>query len=226
MRSFCLLLAALLLLSTTALAAETGGSATIYYQGHASMRITTDTGETIYIDPYIGDGYEPEADLILITHGHSDHNQLGKIANRKADCQIITQKEALKDGAHQSFDLGYVKVMAVEAGNNSNHSIKSCLGYVLTFSNGKTVYISGDTSTTDQMAELKKMNLDYAFFCCDGVYNMGIEEATQCAKLVAAKHTIPYHFGAAANKLTKDEFSTYGIDGLIVMMAGDELKVE
>ena len=226
MKRFCVLLAVLVVLSVTALAAETADPATIYYQGHASMRITTDTDEVIYVDPYIGDGYELAADLILVTHGHSDHNQLGKIINRNPDCQIITQKEALKDGVHQSFDLGYVKVMAVEAGNNSNHSIKSCVGYVLTFANGKTVYVSGDTSTTDQMAELTKLNLDYAFFCCDGVYNMDIDEAVQCAKLVAAKHTIPYHFGAAANQITDEQLAGYGIDGLIVLTAGDELKVE
>lgn len=33
----------------------------------------------------------------------------------------------------------------------------------------------------------------YAFFCCDGVFNMGLKEAAECAKEVGAKHNIPYH---------------------------------
>ena len=43
------------------------------------------------------------------------------------------------------------------------------------------------------MPLLADKNIDYAFFCCDGVFNMGIEEATECAKEVGAKHNTPYH---------------------------------
>ena len=66
-------------------------------------------------------------------------------------------------GKHKTFDLGYVKVEAVEAGNNLNHSIKKCVGFILMLSDGITVYISGDTSTTKQMATLVDRHLDYAF---------------------------------------------------------------
>lgn len=216
----------LLLMAPAALAENTAEPATIYYQGHASLRITTGTGEVIYIDPYTGGGYEPAADLILVTHNHSDHNQINKIKNLNESIRVITQKEALADGEHQEFDLGYVKVLAVEAGNNRNHSIKNCVGYVLTFADGKSVYVSGDTSTTEQMAQLKDMQIDYAFFCCDGTYNMDMAEAAQCAKLVAAKHTIPYHYGSGSKMPTAEEISALGVDGLIILSPGEELKVE
>ena len=42
--------------------------AKLLYMGHASIRITTTEGKVIYIDPFAGEGYEPAADLILITH--------------------------------------------------------------------------------------------------------------------------------------------------------------
>lgn len=225
MRFFCIL-TLLMLICAPAMADEAHGAATILYQGHASLRITADTGEVIYIDPYAGEGYDVPADLILVTHGHSDHNQINKIKNRNEGCTVITQKEALADGVHQSFDFGYVKVQAVEAGNNTNHSIKSCVGYVLTFSNGKKVYISGDTSKTEQMAELTDMDIDYAFFCCDGTYNMGPEEAVECARLVAAKHTIPYHYGSASNLPGEEQLAAYALDGLTVLHEGSELTVE
>ena len=53
---------------------------------------------------------------------------------------------------------------AVQAGNNKNHNIKECVGWVITLSGGVSVYVTGDTSTTDQMAELAGRNIHYAFF--------------------------------------------------------------
>ena len=171
---------------------QTPTAAKLLYMGHASLRITTREGKVIYIDPYVGSGYGPAADLILVTHSHSDHSAVSRVKNRNPDCRTITWKEAL-DGGHQTFDLGFVTVEAVEAGYNRNHDVSSCVGYVLTFSDGISVYISGDTSKTQQMPLLAEKEIDYAFFCCDGVYNMGLEEAAECAKLVGAKHNVPYH---------------------------------
>ena len=171
----------------------TNNRARLLYMGQASLRIITVEGKVIYIDPFAGNGYDFPADLILVTHEHFDHNQVQLITKRNPDCKIITWKEALHFGKHKTFDLGYVKVEAVEAGNNPNHNIKKCVGFILTLSDGITVYISGDTSTTKQMATFAERNLDYAFFCCDGQYNMDIDEAAKCADLVKATHSIPYH---------------------------------
>lgn len=171
----------------------TDQNAKLLYMGQASIRITTREGKVIYIDPYVGDGYEPAADLILVTHSHYDHNGVDKVVNRNPGCQIITWKEALSGGQHQTFDLGYVTVEAVEAGYNRWHDVRECVGYVLTFSDGISIYVTGDTSTTKQMPEIAEKEIDYAFYCCDGVFNMGLEEAAECAEMVNAKHNIPYH---------------------------------
>ncbi|MBQ1852617.1 MAG: MBL fold metallo-hydrolase, partial [Lachnospiraceae bacterium] len=168
-------------------------AATLLYQGHGSLRITTGDGKVIYVDPYAGAGYDKPADLILMTHGHGDHTKDELIATKNADCRKITWVEALAGGTHQTFELGYVKVEAVEAGYNKNHNAAQCVGFILTFANGVQVYISGDTSTTPQMDSFAARGLDYAFLCCDGIYNMGIKEASDCAKKINAKHSIPYH---------------------------------
>ena len=55
---------------------------------------------------------------------HFDHCDMSKIQSRNEDCRLITQKEALEGGVHQSFDLGYVSVEAVEA-NLALHRPKS-----------------------------------------------------------------------------------------------------
>ena len=211
---------------------ENGGdtmaeAAKIYYQGHASMRIDTAEGKTIYVDPFIGDGYDVPADLILMTHGHYDHTQTKLIESQNPGCETISWKEAVVKGEHKTCDLGYVTVEAVEAGYNKNHNVKDCVGYILTFSNGVTLYLSGDTSTTPQMSELADRNLDYAFFCCDGVYNMNVDEAIECAKTVNAKHSIPYHMiPANAGGFDAEVAESFDVEGRIIVRPGEELVLE
>lgn len=208
---------------------ETDGTerAVLLYQGQASIRIVTAEGKVIYIDPYAGEDYELPADLILVTHPHFDHNKIDKVQNRNPDCEVITQAEAIQNGEHQIFDLGYVTVEAVEAGYNSLHDVGGCVGYILTFSDGKSVYVTGDTSTTEQMPLLAEKNIDYAFFCCDGIYNMGLDEAAECAKMVGAKHNIPYHMtaeeGVVFDRGLAEQFEAP--DRLIVE-AGEEIIIE
>ncbi len=175
--------------------------------------------------PYSGDGYDLPADLILVTHGHYDHNGLDLVQSRNEDCRIITQNEALAGGEHQSFDLGYVRVEAVEAGYNQNHDVKACVGYVLTFSNGRSVYVTGDTSTTQQMPLLAEKEIDYAFFCCDGVYNMDAAEASKCAEMVSAKHNLPYHTSAKNDgyNFDRDVAEQFEADNRIILAPGSKI---
>ncbi len=206
---------------------ENTSAGKLLYLGHGSLRITTPEGKVIYIDPYAGDGYDKTADLILVTHSHFDHTALDKIASRAPDCRVITWKEALAGGKHQTFDLPYVTVEAVEAGYNRNHNVKECVGYVLTLTDGVSVYASGDTSKTKQMPHLAEKQIDYAFFCCDGVYNMDLDEAAECAALVGAKHNIPYHVIAAKGSVFFDRARAeqFPAENRLILDAGEEIEL-
>jgi L-ascorbate metabolism protein UlaG (beta-lactamase superfamily) len=164
----------------------------LFYQGHGSFRLTADDGRVIYIDPYKGKGkdYEMPADIILVTHQHGDHNKIKRCA-QKPDCRIITNEEALAGGKHNSFDLDGIIIQAVTA-ENRNHDPKKCVGYIITL-DGVKIYASGDTSKTKQMETFAALELDYALFPCDGFFNMGPEEAAECARLISAKHNILIH---------------------------------
>lgn len=217
----------MLILATTcvAFASEASEGNKILYQGHGSLRVTTAEGKVIYIDPYAGEGYDLPADLILITHGHRDHTAVDLIQTQNPDCVTITYKEALVEGEYKQFDLGFAKVEAVQAGNNPNHDINVCVGYVLEFSDGKTLYVTGDTSTTEQMAALAERHLDYAFFCCDGRFNMDAAEASACAALVKARFSIPYHM-APGDLFSAEAAEAFQAEGRLIVPAGEEFVME
>jgi len=222
----CILSLTILLLCGGPAAAEDDAAVhRLLYQGHASLRIVTAEGKVIYVDPYAGEGYDLPADLILVTHDHYDHNNTKLVKNRNKDCQVITYKKGLSKGKYQTFDLGWAVIEAVQAGNNPNHSIKKCVGWIISLSGGVTVYVSGDTSTTDQMAELADRGLSYAFFCCDGIYNMDMEEAVACAKLVNARCSIPYHI-APGELFDADRAELFDAPGRLILPAGEEIILE
>ena len=177
--------------------------------GHASVKIVAKDGTCIFIDPqyYKWDYKSEEADYILVTHGHEDHKP-SRDLKLKEDGILITNKEAIIDGVHQTFDYGNVKIEAVPAANE-NHDIQFTAGYIVTV-DGITFYHASDTSMIEEMKELTSRNLDYAMYPIDGEYNMGPEEATEVANLVGAKHNIPIHDMCVEDKSKFDRFTPEG----------------
>ena len=197
----------------------------LLYQGHGSLRIITREGKVIYIDPYAGDGYDLPADLILISHAHQDHNAVSLIKQRNEGCRLIRNTDALVDGEYKTFDLGFARIEAVQAGNNKNHDIKVCVGWLITLSDGVSIYATGDTSTTDQMAELADRNIHYAFIVCDGRYNMDMDEAIACAKKINAQHSIPYHMSPGA-LFDRSRAELFDVPNRLIIAAGEEIVLE
>ncbi|MCL2124521.1 MAG: MBL fold metallo-hydrolase [Oscillospiraceae bacterium] len=164
--------------------------AKLLYQGHGSFRLTTNNGSVAYLDPYVGEGYDKPADIILITHQHGDHNNTDLIT-QKPGCTVITNVEALSGGKHNTFSVLGMDIEAVMA-SNKNHPPEECVGFIIAVDNLK-LYFSGDTSKTPQMSDFASRKFDYAFLCCDGFYNMGLDEASECAELIGARHNTPIH---------------------------------
>lgn len=174
--------------------------ARITFLGHGSLKLRTDAGHVVYIDPFMSPqgqdssvGYEDAADLVLVTHQHYDHTATDKM-DHNPGCVVWQNMDAHPEPdtyVTREFLDGEVTVEAVPAYNKIHHA-KECVGYVVTC-DGALIYFSGDTGPTTEMAELAARSLDVAFLPTDGIYTMSAEEAARCAATIGAKQNVPIH---------------------------------
>ena len=170
-------------------------SDTLNYIGHSFVKIKTSEGKVIYIDPFNVNEFIDSADVVLITHEHSDHNDLTRV-HQKAGCQVIRSADVNVGGVYKSMIIGNIKVTGVAA-YNSNHVKSACVGYVIEF-DGIRIYHAGDTGKITEMADLASQDITYALLPMDGIYTMTPEEATQAAAMIHAKHDTRRFWRAAS----------------------------
>lgn len=176
----------------------------IHWYGQAAFRIE-DGEKQIYIDPWkLPSGKLPKADVIFITHAHFDHLSHDDINQIKKEGTIFVApkdvaaelKGAVKTVApNQTLEVGKIKVAAVPAYNlkkNFHPRANNWVGYLLTLSNGQTIYHAGDT---DFIPEMKTLKVDVAMLPCGGTYTMNAKEAAESANTFKPKLAIPMHYG-------------------------------
>lgn len=194
----------------------------LLYQGHASLRIISDRGVVIYVDPYAGEGYDVPADIILVTHHHPHHDRI-ELVPQKSKCRIITDTEAQTNGLFNTFRVRRVLVRAVPAFNDY-HDPRETVGYLITV-DGVKLYVAGDTSETDAMAELFWQKLDYAFLPVDGVRNMDTVNASICAAMIGARFSVPYHT-KPDSLFDREVARRFDIPSRLIIEPGDEIELK
>ncbi|MCI2097546.1 MAG: MBL fold metallo-hydrolase [Sphaerochaeta sp.] len=196
--------------------------AVLRYQGHGSYRITTAKGVVVYIDPYAGTGYDVPADLVLITHEHYDHNNTSLVTLKK-EGMIIRERDLLQHGVYRHTTVKGISLTAVPA-YNAHHDKNECVGYLLGMDD-ITLYAAGDTSTTKEMQDMKDLHLDWAILPIDGIYNMGPKEATACAQMIGARHTIPVHMKPGA-LFDPQMAAAFTPPGRVILHPGEEITLD
>jgi L-ascorbate metabolism protein UlaG (beta-lactamase superfamily) len=192
------------------------GDVIIHPVYHASL-ILGWGGLTICVDP--GDTASrfaglPRADLVLLTHGHSDHYVAGVVTAVKGSNAVLvapsavyaTMPSALKgatvvltNGA-TTYLLG-LKIDAVPAYNltSTQHPQGQGNGYVLTFGD-RRLYVSGDTEDTPELRALR--DIDVAFLCMNLPYTMTVAKALSAVREFRPRVVYPYHYRDQSGALT------------------------
>jgi L-ascorbate metabolism protein UlaG (beta-lactamase superfamily) len=179
--------------------------------GHSGFRMRTREG-VIYIDPYrVKDG--PEADLILITHGHYDHfspQDVERLSNKRTwlvgpaavaervsgQVHSIAPGEMLEDeivrGVHVSALAAYNTSKRNPEGAVFHPREAGWLGYELNI-RGERLYHSGDTDVIPEMDSVA--GVDVALLPVSGTYVMTAEEAAEAARRIQPGTAVPMHWG-------------------------------
>ncbi|MFA6335589.1 MAG: MBL fold metallo-hydrolase [Bacteroidales bacterium] len=185
------------------------GEIAIIILGHASLLIQWE-GRNIFIDPYseVADySVQPKADLVLITHQHSDHldksalkhitDERTTIVTSLAAQRELKNSKGLKQG--DEFDYNGIKIKAVYAYNilqrrddgKPYHLRGEGNGYVLDFG-GFKVYIAGDTELIPEMKELGAV--DIAFLPKNLPYTMSDQMFIDAVKTIMPRNLYAYHY--------------------------------
>lgn len=198
--------------------------ATLHYLGHASFRIKTNDERIIYIDPFGGRSfdYSIQADLVLITHEHYDHNEL-KLVPLKTGAKVIRSINALTAGKYNEFDVNGIEVKAVPA-YNSYHLREECVGYIIQF-DGIKIYHAGDTDFIPEMRLLVNENIDYALMPCDGFYTMPVDEFDKAIEAINPKFAIPMHTHVGVD-FDEDVVNLIQTPKKLVIHPGEEIELK
>lgn len=204
------------------------------YQGHGSYRFVVDGRVVVYVDPYAGkpEWYELPADLILVTHEHFDHTAIDLMPHAQG-CEVFRAADVHPTPeVYLTLASHGVRFTGVQA-YNRNHPVDECVGFVIDFGD-LTFYAAGDTSTTDDMSsgKLASLGIDYAALPGDGIFNMDIAEASACARMVDARHTIPVHLEPVSPaddgqpEFPEDRAAAFTGPGKIVVRPGETITLQ
>jgi L-ascorbate metabolism protein UlaG (beta-lactamase superfamily) len=198
-------------------------SLSITWLGHSTFLLQSPGGKRILFDPWVtGNPKSPESakklgalDLILVTHGHSDHTGDAVAIGRSSGAQVVApyevsvwlQSKGLQNvtgmnpgGTLNALGLSITMVPAMHSSSVEEDGkiiyLGVATGYVVKFENGLTIYYSGDTSIFGDMRLIGEMYQPaIAFLPIGDLYTMGPEQAAKACELLGVKQVVPMHYG-------------------------------
>ena len=193
----------------------------IIWLGHSAFEIISDENLKILIDPFISNNpacpfrvEEIDADVICVTHGHSDHfGDTMEIANRTGAIVVGNHEHSLYL-AKQGFETmgmnigGSIKIHDIKITMvNSHHSSDmdfieemgvggSACGYIIQLESGTKIYHSGDTGVFGDMKDVIRdlYKPQIALLPIGDRYTMGPFEASIAAQWIDPDIVIPMHY--------------------------------
>lgn len=209
-------------MSTTVRSVRASEKAIIMWLGHSAFLIKSPLGKNILIDPWLENPKAPAGakdiapvDLILVSHGHSDHFgnavEVAKRTGAPVVCiheislylhrQGIASAQGMNKGGTR--EVKGVKVTMTDARHSSGIDMNGTVlnggeaaGYVIELENGYKVYHAGDTSLFGDMEYIGKLyKPDVAILPIGDLFTMGPKEAAVAATLLEPNVIIGMHYG-------------------------------
>jgi L-ascorbate metabolism protein UlaG (beta-lactamase superfamily) len=191
--------------------------------GHSTFLFRSPGGKRILIEPWVASNpaCPPESkkidalDLILITHGHSDHAGDAAAIARATGAHVIANYEIClwleAKGIQNTAPMGHggtqtvggIAITMVNAVHGSSALADGQLiylghpaGYVIRFEDGLTIYFAGDTDLFGDMRLIGEMHRPaIAFLPIGDRFTMGPAAAARAAELLGVRQVVPMHFG-------------------------------
>lgn len=157
----------------------------------------------LYFDPY-KITKKDTADIVFVTHDHSDHFSLDDIEKVIGENTIIVgpqcvtesldyKKRTIKPGDIIDIQGIQIQVIPSYTIKGYNHEKNySYVGYIVTMDN-ISYYIPGDS---DFIPEMEKIKTDIAFLPVCGFFMMNAKDAVNAATEINPKVVIPFHYGS------------------------------
>ncbi|HYM65026.1 MAG TPA: MBL fold metallo-hydrolase [Candidatus Sulfotelmatobacter sp.] len=211
----------------------------INWLGNSGFSFHDNMGNNIYfIDPLeINQKIKDKADLIFITHAHSDHfspKDIDKIL--KTESVIVAPPDILEKidkknvkisvEPNKEYEAKGFKFWTFPAYNTHPNRLKfhpkvnNWVGYFFNI-NGKKIYHAGDTDFIPEMEVLAKWKIDIAMLPIGGTYTMDALEAAKAANAIGAKITIPMHYKMQAREKADqflEEFKKMVINSKVLIL--------
>ena len=197
----------------------------ITWLGHSTFIIGLPSGKRVITDPWLGNPNCPPAfakpeslkpiDLILVSHGHSDHTGDVAAVARATGAPVVCIFElglyfadkglqSVRDmgigGTQEVAGVSITMTQAVHSGSIVEDGkivyLGGAAGFVLRASAMPTIYFAGDTGLFGDMkmiAEVYKPEI--AFLPIGDLYTMGPDTAAIAARWLGVRQVVPMHWG-------------------------------
>lgn len=192
----------------------------VSFHGHSVVKIVTESGQTILIDPFINGNSQTDLkvadespDIILLTHGHNDHVGDTVELAKKKDALVVAPNELadylswqgvrvhnMHIGGAFTFDFGKVKYTQAFHGSSYVTEDQQIIytgmpGGILFSAEGKTIYHAGDTALFSDMKLIGERHpIDLAFVPIGDNFTMGPEDAAEAVRFLNPKTVVPIHY--------------------------------
>ena len=194
----------------------------ITWFGHATFLIVTPGGKRVVFDPWLtGNPKAPagakidKADVICLTHGHSDHSGDVLTVARATGAPVVAVFElanwfrgkGLKDvigmGVGGTVDVKGLKISMTPAVHSSSveedgmvHYVGLAAGFVVRLEDGRAIYFAGDTALFGDMRLIRELYApEIAFLPIGDHYTMDPAAAAKACEMLGVRQVVPMHYG-------------------------------